>query len=312
MTGKDSRPSTEPLFSKGSRSSYPIPDDYNKVEYVDFIQSHLEKSENILIWQQISQGRLTCIFGPSKLHSPKPSTSWWKVTSFQTIKEWFEESWDSGKNIYSLAFDGTCSNHYAAYLMQGYGGSRYRQSLRVNCEDGGLTIYRYDFFADSCVEIYAPPENVVNGIYLKDEHHQDKQITSCTADYSNFYMVITKNAPGYGTERLQRYRIRTAWSEINDEIQRGYKDGMAITGLCYCSGKRQYLLVMTEMPAGQHYRWFHPDKDDELKEWEAAKYKEGYHPTIRMWDPNFNQSLSVMTTDSNRSGYTTYPRMALK
>lgn len=43
---------------------------------------------------------------------------------------------------------------------------------------------------------------------------------------------------------------------MNDHIQEGYKDGKAITGICYSTGLKQYFVVMTETPGKQSYKWF--------------------------------------------------------
>ena len=61
MTGKaeqleNGRPSTEPLYSDGKRTLFPIPEAYRKVKYNDFISSHVRNCDNILISQDICKG----------------------------------------------------------------------------------------------------------------------------------------------------------------------------------------------------------------------------------------------------------------
>ncbi len=281
MTGKLTRPRTEPLFSGGSRSKFPIPFEYEKVDYGSFVGSHVRNTKSILIWQQISQGKFSGIFGQHQLHNTQKirQTSWWKASSYQPLKEWIEKSWSSGKSIYSLAFDGTSSQHYAAYLMSGYGTT---QSLLVGIDA-----------VSKCFD-------------------EGKHITSCTADDANFFIVMTKDAPGFYTETKQACRVRSTWNETVDAINGYMKQGWIITGLCYCSGKRQYLLVMSDIRVGQCSLWFGPEEGTKRSAWMDEKFKEGYHPTIMMQDPTFNKEFVVMTQDPNRSNYLCRIRHPLK
>jgi len=47
MTGKKRRPRTEPMYSGGKRRDFPITTGYNSVDCIDFIRSHMSKSQNI-------------------------------------------------------------------------------------------------------------------------------------------------------------------------------------------------------------------------------------------------------------------------
>ncbi len=279
MTGKLSRPSTEPLYSGGDRTSFPVPFDYNKVEYTSFVKSHLKNSENVLLWQQISQERFTAIFGASELHSPVAPTAWIKATSYQSLKKMIQENQSSGKNVYSLAFDGTNSDHYAAYLMEGYGSAQ--------------SLLEYTDYASGRLD-------------------EGKRITSCTADHSQFYIVMTKDAPGYESRNGQSLYTRSSWSEIAAEIRIGYPEHHGITDLCYCSGRGQYLLVLTEGSPRQCCSWFCLEDAEKKKAWMKGKQIEGYHPTIMFQDPTDNKELVVMTKDPNRSNYLTRSRYPLK
>ena len=107
----------------------------------------------------------------------------------------------------------------------------------------------------------------------------------------------TKEYDGKG----QTWFTRSTWTEARDEIPKAYKEGKAITGICYSAGLEQYLVVMTKMPQGQIYKWF--DTTAAMSDWEDEKFKQGYHPTIIFKDPTDNKTLSVMTKDENRSGY---------
>ena len=92
-----------------------------------------------------------------------------------------------------------------------------------------------------------------------------------------------------------------SWQEADNEIQKDYKEGRAVTGICYSTGVGQYFIVMTETPQGQTYKWF--DDTTVRRNWMDVKYKEGFHPTIIFKDPTDKKTLVVMSTDNNRSGY---------
>ena len=93
--------------------------------------------------------------------------------------------------------------------------------------------------------------------------------------------------------------------EIRNEIDRGYKEGKGITGICYSTGLGQYFVVMTEMPEGQSYKWFEKSKEGyaATDNWASEKWNEGFHPKIFFNDPTDNKILCVMTKDENQSDY---------
>ena len=114
-------------------------------------------------------------------------------------------------------------------------------------------------------------------------------ITACAARGSSFYIVMTKGTKEY-TGKAQRWFTRSTWKEISSELDRGYKEGKGITGICYSTGQGQYFVVMTEMPEGQRFEWF--QNTDECSEWFAERsdwvaknHKEGFHPTTIFIDP---------------------------
>ena len=109
----------------------------------------------------------------------------------------------------------------------------------------------------------------------------------------------TKEYDGKG----QKWFTRSTWRETSDEIQEGYKEGKAIAGICYSTGLKQYLVVMTKMPQGQTYRRFDKTEKIARSDWEDEKFKQGFNPTIIFKDPTDNKTLSVMTKDENRPGY---------
>ena len=264
MTGNKLRPRTEPMYSGGNRQDFPVTNGYATVNYTDFISSHIFNSQNILISQSMHNGFFSGIFASSKLYNPRPATSWGIRRNYDEFLVFAKEEWKS-KEIYSLACDEKFG--FGAFFMKGYGT---KQSIVKSTDD------------------------------IKKLWNDGLQITSCAALHSRFYIVMTKDTKEYDGKG-QTWFARSTWTEARDEIQKAYKEGKAITGICYSAGLEQYLVVMTKMPQGQIYKWF--DTTAAMSDWEDEKFKQGYHPTIIFKDPTDNKTLSVMTKDENRSGY---------
>ena len=130
------------------------------------------------------------------------------------------------------------------------------------------------------------------------------RITACAAQGSSFYIIMTKGTKEY-TGKAQEWFTRSKWDEIRSEIDRGYKEGKRITGICCSTGLGQYFVVMTEMPEAQSYEWFEKSKEGYVAtdKWTSEKWNDGLHPTIFFNDPTDNKILCVMTKDENRSDY---------
>ena len=138
---------------------------------------------------------------------------------------------------------------------------------------------------------------------IQNKVDDDLRITSCAALDSKFYIVMTKDTKEYHGKQ-QKWFTRSTWKETNDEIQEGYQEGKAITGICYSSGLKLYFVVMTASMGRQCSRWFDTTEGREAGiDWENKKYDEGFHPTIIFTDPTDNKTLIVMTEDKNRSAY---------
>ena len=75
MTGRISRPRTEPLYSGGNRNDFPITAGYDSAKYTEFVLGHLVHSENIVISQSFLNECVSVIFAPSKCYSPRPFVS---------------------------------------------------------------------------------------------------------------------------------------------------------------------------------------------------------------------------------------------
>ena len=97
----------------------------------------------------------------------------------------------------------------------------------------------------------------------------------------------------------QAFTIHNNWRSLEEAIEVGWGGGLVITGLCFSKKTGQYLLVMTESPEHQIYGW-----DLNYSE----EFNEGYHPTIVLDHPTYNQILTVMTKNENRSSFTSRER----
>ena len=271
MTGKKLRPRTGPIYSGGNIRDFRITGEYATVAYTDFIRSHIFNSQDILISQSVQNGFFSGIFASSKLYNPRPATSWGIKRNYDAFLEFANEKWKrvngKSKKIYSLVCDEKFG--FGAFFMDGYGT---KQVIIESTDD------------------------------IQKQWKDGLKITSCAALDSTFYIVMTKDTKEYDGKG-QKWFTRSTWTETRDKIQEGYKEGKVITGICYSTGLKQYLVVMTKMPQRQTYRWFDTAETIAMSDWEREKFKQGFHPAIIFKDPTVNETLSVMTKDENRSGY---------
>ena len=276
MTGKKLRPRTQPMYSGGNIHNFPITNGYATVDYADFISSHVFNSQDILISQSMHNGFFAGIFASSKLYNPRPEISWGLQISrnFDELMEFVkkEYKWVNGiksrRWIYSLACDEKFG--FGVFFTEGYGT---RQGI-TRSTDG-----------------------------IQNKLDEGLRITSCAALDSEFYIVMTKDTTEYHGKQ-QKWFTRSTWKETNDEIQEGYQEEKAITGICYSSGLKLYFVVMTASMGRQCSRWFDTNEGREaMDDWKNKKYDQGFHPTIIFKDPTDNKTLIVMTEDKNRSAY---------
>ena len=271
MTGKKLRPRTEPMYSGGNRLDFPISYGYGTVDYTDFISSHIFNSQNILISQSMHNGYFSGIFASSKLYNPRRAVTWGIKRNCDEFLGFVKKEWKGvngkSKRIYSLACDEKFG--FGVFFMEGYGTC---QSILRNTDD------------------------------IKEKWDEGFKITSCSALYSTFYIIMTKGTKEYH-EKQQKWFTRSTWKETNDEIQEGYQERKAITGICYSSGLKLYFVVMSASMGEQCFRRFGKTEGEARRDWENKKYDQGFHPTIIFKDPTDNKILSVMTRDENRSGY---------
>ena len=274
MTGNKLRPRTEPIYSGGNRRDFRITSGYSTVGYTGFISSHVSNSQDILISQSMHDGFFSGIFASSKLYNPRPATSWGIRRNYKEFSEFTKKEYKlvsgikSRRRIYSLACDEKFG--FGVFFMEGYGTKQFI----IRNTDG-----------------------------IQNKVDDDLRITSCAALDSKFYIVMTKDTKEYHGKQ-QKWFTRSTWKETNDEIQEGYQEGKAITGICYSSGLKLYFVVMTASMGRQCSRWFDTTEGREAGiDWENKKYDEGFHPTIIFTDPTDNKTLIVMTEDKNRSAY---------
>ena len=271
MTGKKRRPRTEPIYSGGNIRDFPISYGYGTVDYTDFIRSHVFNSQNILISQSMHNGFFSGIFASSKLYNPRPATSWGIRGNYDAFVDFVKEEWKwvngKSKGIYSLACDEKFG--FGVFFMEGYG----TKQVILKSTDGITRQW-------------------VDGL----------KITSCAALDSTFYIIMTKDTKEYHGKQ-QKWFTCSTWEETNNKMQEGYKEGKAITGICYSTGLEQYLVVMTKTPEGQAYRWFDTTETTAMSDWEDDKFKQRFHHTIIFKNPTDNKTLSVMTNDENISDF---------
>ena len=284
MTGKKLRPRTEPIYSGGNRHDFCITSGYDTVDYTDFISSHIFNSQNILISQSMRDGFFSGIFASSKLYNPRPATSWGIRRNYDEFSEFAKKEYEwvkpnginARRRIYSLACDEKFG--FGVFFMEGCGTKQ--------------VIIRS-----------------TNGIQNKLD--DGLRITSCAALGSTFYIVMAKDTKEYHRKQ-QIWFTPSTWKEANDEIQEGYQEGKAITGICYSSGLKLYFVVMTASMGQQCSRWFDRTERKSKTDWEKKKYDQGFHPTIIFNDPTDDKTLIVMTKDESRSGYVCRPNYKLR
>jgi len=270
MTGKKLRPCTEPMYSGGNRRDFPVSSGFNTVNYTDFISSSIINSERILISQSMHDGYFCGCFATSKLYNRRPALTWGMRNNYDNFLKFVKEEWNGKSNIYSLACDEKFG--FGVFFMGNFGTHQ---------------------------------EIVTDTSKVQEKFDEGFRITACASRDSTFYVVMTKGTKEY-KDRAQCQFTCNTWKDTETEIQSEYKEGKAITGICYSSGLGRYFVVMTEMPEGQCYRWFDlrtKEGNAAFDNWFEEKYKEGFYPTIEFKDPTDNKLLIVMTTDKNISDW---------
>ena len=269
MTGKIRRPSTEPMYSGGNRRDFPITTGYDSVDCTDFMNSLMSKSKHILICQGFDNGHFSGCFASSKMYSPRPNCSWEIQDNFDSFLESVikhDQENDNSEQIYSLACDENLG--FAAFFMAKYGTT---QAIVTNLDD------------------------------IENKWEDDFEITSSAARGSTFYIVMTKGTKEY-KDKSQIFFTSHTWKDTYGGINKEYKEGYTVTGICYSTGLREYFVVMTKIPEVQSSHYF--DDAAAALNWMEEQHHVGYHPTLIFTVPTLNnKTLIVMTTDKNRSSY---------
>jgi len=267
MTGRKSRPGTEPMYSGGNRKDFPITTGYDSVKYEDFISSQLFNSENILICQSFHNGCFSGCFAPYKRYSPRPALS----LASGSDNDSFLESVNAHskgingrqQNIYSLACDENLG--FGVFFMEKYGTA---QALVTKFSD------------------------------IQKKWKEGFRITSCAARGPTFFIIMTKDTEEY-RDKLQMCFNRNTWNKTCGEINKHIKAGYTVTGICYSTGLKRYLVVMTKIPEVQSSHYC--DDTTAVLDWIEEKRHVGYHPTLIFRHPTVDKTLAVVTTDENRS-----------
>ena len=266
------------MYSGGKWGDFPISSGFDSVEYTDFINSHIRNSQQIVITQTMHNGRFSGCFATSTLYSPRPSCCWWIRSDYDRFVEEFRN--EKSYLIYSLACDEKFG--FGVFLMANFGTA---QTILTGTSD------------------------------IKKKSDEGFFITACAARGSSFYIIMTKGTMEY-TGKAQEWFTRSTWKEIASEIDRGYKEGKRITGICYSTGLGQYFVVMTEMADGQRCEWCE-NSDEGFAAKLAAdcmdkRKKEDFHPTIIFNDPTYDKFLIVMTEDKDMIDYSLWYDFPLK
>ena len=270
MNGKAGRPSTEPLYSAKSRDPpYNITPGYEKSHYVDLLGSEMKNTKQLLISQSIENGKISAIFAEDSRYKPRPALSWVNRDDHDGFLRYIEDERRSkGKHVFSMACDDYFG--FGVFTMKDFG------------TDQDIT--------------WDPDMSTVQQWY--DKRYR---ITACGARNSTFYYIMTRGAKGYD-KKNQICKIKDSWQEADEYIRQQWEDGKLLTGICYSTGLKQYLLVMTESSGEQSYSWGTSSQIVDF-DWVEEEYDRGLSPTIIFHDPSSDRVLVVMTSDSNRSGY---------
>ena len=268
ITGRISRPSTEPLYSGGNRKDFPITTGYDLAKYTEFIDSHLVHSENIVISQSFHNECVSVIFAPSKTYLPRPYVSSASPSDHDSFIKLAKENRNlkggKAKQISCLVCDEKLG--FGVVFMTHYGTA---QKILTNMSD------------------------------IEEERKGGFKITACAAWGSKFYVIMTKGTREY--KGRQRWFTSKSWGNAEKRIQKNQDKERVVTGICYSTGQKTYLVVLMETSQDQIYKKFCDVAD--LDKWVKKQYREGFHPTIIFKDPTDDNTLVVMIKDRSRSSY---------
>ena len=269
MTGRMDRPRTEPLYSGGNRKDFPITTEYDSApKYTEFVRSYLDDSENIVISQSFHNGYFSGIFGPLKSYLSRPSVS----CASRSDHDSFIELADTNRNL------------------QG-GESKHISSLACDEKLGIVMLFMANYGSAQTI--------LTNTSDIEKLMNDGFKITACAAWGSTFYIVMTKGTREY--KGKQRWFTANSWDKATKLIQENQDEKRVVTGICYSTGQKMYLVVVMETPQEQIYKKVCDVAD--LDNWMKEQHKEGFHPTIIFKDPTDKKTLVVMVNDGKKVPY---------
>ena len=276
MTGNEGklefgRPSTEPLFSRGTYTDFRTLINYTRTKYIDFIHFYTHDNQETLIWQSIHDNCISSVFDHHKKYSDKKK-QFWVSSSFKEAEKQMKVLSKSGFNIYSIALDQETGKFYV-YMQEGFGTA----------------------------------QTIIQTNYPEDHYMPGLSVTSVACLGRTYFLVVTAGVQEY-KNKDQLIFISRSRSELDIEVKRQRDRGMLITCFCVNSDQKEYVTVMTKMEGqGQESRWWDPNTADgelEKRKWESNLYSsKKFVYTIVCKDPSDGQYFSVMTKDDNRNGY---------
>ena len=275
MTGNDSRldhrrPSTEPLFSRGTSSDYPTLIEYTKTGYTDFIRFYTYGNQQSLISHNVYDNYMNAIFdNQSKYNTKEKACS--VSSSFREVKKMLQFYNYCGFNIFSLAADQKTGKFYVS-VMEDFG------KIQV--------IIQEEF----------PADLGLSGL----------SVTSVTCYNGMYFLVLTVGGNPFENKKQVIFRKETR-PDLDLEINRQRLEGKVITSFCVNKLKNEYLVVMTEMEGcEQESRWFDDRTTDggkEMQMWSDDLFQSRkLFTTLVCEDPSDNQSFYVKTSDEDRNG----------
>ena len=267
----DGRPTTYPLYSRGTDVDFTDQWKYNKVTYIDLVKYHTFNDNNILLYQCVDDNYMIAVYGSYAKHKNKMKAFWCSANYEEFTKE-MKTHKKSGKFIFSIAADQSTGKLYT-YTMEGYGNF----------------------------------QTILTSDSPKDLESEDLSITDCFALSSKYYFVLTAGVEEF-EGKTQKVLTAKTRADLETEIQKYKPKGMIITSFCHNVEKEEYLIVMTESDLPQEHKWFAED-GEEWDNWSREMYYKSYYYKIRFLDPFDGHQLCVKVKDSNLTDSLSYPAL---
>ena len=275
MTGnesklEDQRPSTEPMFSRGTFTEFCTIEKYGKTNYIDFIRFYTYNNLQTLISQSVHGNNMIAIFDNHKKFNTGKK-QFLVSSSFKEVKEQVKIHTKAGMNIFSLAADQKTGKFYV-YMMEDFFGK-----------------------AQSIMQTEDPEDLFLPGL----------SVTSVNCLNKKYFFVVTAGVTQYENKE-QVIFTKSNRSDLDTEIKKQRSEGKNITSFCINHELSEYLVVMTEMEGcEQASGWFNTTTTDgsrERNKWSEPHTRRGLLYTIVCKDPSDGQTFYVVTSDEDRIG----------